>query len=85
MTYKIENCRRDITYKIENCRRDITYKIENCICNMETDEAILVDIPSIGVEWIPKSQVTDDSEVCETGDEGDLVITDWLAEQRGWA
>ena len=35
--------------------------------------------------WIPKSQITDDSEVYERGHEGKLVITHWLAQQLGWA
>ncbi|MFA5436460.1 MAG: hypothetical protein WC372_10530 [Candidatus Neomarinimicrobiota bacterium] len=34
--------------------------------------------------WLPKSQITEDSEVYEVGDEGTLTITEWLAEQRGW-
>lgn len=33
--------------------------------------------------WIPKSQIHEDSEVTESGDEGNLVITRWLAEQMG--
>lgn len=33
--------------------------------------------------WIPKSQITDDSEVYETGTEGTLVVTEWIAEQKG--
>lgn len=33
--------------------------------------------------WIPQSQIHDDSEVYEVGGEGKLVITTWLAEQKG--
>jgi len=33
--------------------------------------------------WIPKSQIHEDSEVNEMGDVGNLVITRWLAEQKG--
>lgn len=33
--------------------------------------------------WIPKSQITDDSEVYKIGTEGTLVITDWIAEKKG--
>lgn len=33
--------------------------------------------------WIPQSQVTDDSEVWKPGDQGKLVITEWIAEQKG--
>lgn len=37
--------------------------------------------------WIPDSQIHDDSEVymsTKPGDSGKLVVTNWLAEQRGW-
>lgn len=51
-------------------------------CIAETDLAILVDIE--GEEfWIPKSQVHDDSEVYQEGDEGLLVISKWIAEKEG--
>ena len=35
--------------------------------------------------WFPNSQVHDDSEVYKEGQEGQLIITDWLAEKRGWS
>lgn len=34
--------------------------------------------------WIPKNQITDDSEVYKVGDIGTLSITEWLATERGW-
>lgn len=33
--------------------------------------------------WIPRSQIHEDSEVTELHDSGNLVITKWLAEQKG--
>lgn len=33
--------------------------------------------------WIPKSQITDDSEVYAPGHLGRLVITRWIAIQKG--
>ena len=33
--------------------------------------------------WIPKSQIHDDSEVWQEHDRGVLVITEWIAEQKG--
>ena len=33
--------------------------------------------------WIPKSHIHDDSEVYEMGTNGRLVITQWIAEQKG--
>lgn len=52
----------------------------------ETDIALLVRVPEHEDKpvWIPKSQITDDSEVYRNGDTGELEITEWLAEQRGW-
>lgn len=34
--------------------------------------------------WVPKTQITDDSEVYEVGGEGTLSVTEWLAQERGW-
>ena len=34
-------------------------------------------------KWIPKSQITEDSEVWEPGQSGKLIITGWLAEREG--
>lgn len=48
----------------------------------ETDAAILVTID--GTEyWIPKSQISEDSEVYEEGGTGELVITEWIATEKG--
>ncbi len=35
--------------------------------------------------WVPQSQITDDSEVYATGDEGQLVVKLWWAEREGLA
>ena len=47
-----------------------------------TEAALLCEID--GVEhWIPQSQIDDDSEIFAEGDEGILVVSQWLAEQKG--
>lgn len=51
-------------------------------CTAETPDAILVEIDG-DEHWIPKSQVSEDSEVYEEGGEGKLVITTWIATQKG--
>lgn len=51
-------------------------------CKAESDKAILCVIDGEEV-WIPLSQVDDDSEVYSKGDEGSLIITEWIAEQKG--
>lgn len=48
----------------------------------ETDLALLCVIDEREV-WIPKSQITDDSTVNAKGDVGTLVITQWLADEKG--
>ena len=59
---------------------------EGCYAKHETDKALLVDIPEIDTEsqWVPLAHITDDSEVYKKGHEGKLVVTDWIAEKKGW-
>jgi hypothetical protein len=47
-----------------------------------TDKAILAVIDG-KQEWIPKSQIAADSEVQDDGDEGTLIIPEWLAKDKG--
>lgn len=57
-------------------------RFEKARAKKETDRALLVEID--GEEhWIPKSQILDDSEVYEEGGEGVLVVTTWIAKQKG--
>ncbi len=54
------------------------------VCKKETPAALLCVID--GEEhWIPKSQVDDESEVFDDQDnkEGTLVISEWIATQKG--
>lgn len=62
----------------------MSVRINGASCLKATDKAILVEIDGQQY-WIPQSQVTDDSEVWREGDEGTLVITDWIATQKGLA
>jgi hypothetical protein len=57
-------------------------EFENAECIKETDLAILVVID--GEEyWIPRSQMSDESDVYGEGQSGTLIITEWIAEQKG--
>lgn len=47
-----------------------------------TDKAILVRIEE-EEHWIPRSQIDDDSEVYEAGHEGELVVSQWIADEKG--
>ena len=58
------------------------FTVANVVCKKDTEKAILVEID--GEEhWIPLSQIDDDSEVYQEGDEGVLVISHWIAVQKG--
>jgi hypothetical protein len=67
---------------------DEGHELGTAKCIRETPKAIIVvmvdGIPFGGEEVIPQSQVHDDSEVYGEGHVGKLVVTSWLAEQRGW-
>ena len=53
-------------------------------CIRETPEAILVEVDG-DEHWLPKSCVADHSEVFEEGDDGILVVAEWIARDRGLA
>lgn len=60
-------------------------RVPDCSVVRETDAALLIESPNLphGNEWIPKSQLHEDSEIYEYGTDGDLIITRWLADQKG--
>ena len=62
-------------------------KFEGCYAKHQTDKALLVEIPEIDTEpqWVPQQHITDDSEVYRKGDEGTLVVTDWIAESHWYS
>jgi hypothetical protein len=47
-----------------------------------TDKALLVEVEGREI-WIPQSQVDDDSEVYEEGQTGTLIVSDWIADEKG--
>lgn len=54
-----------------------------CVIKHETDRALLVRVEETGEEvWLPLSQV---EEVHHTKPVATVVITDWIAEQKGLA
>lgn len=59
-----------------------TYECE-AYCKRATAKALLCDIEG-REHWIPKSQIIEaESEVNNQDDEGTLVMTQWIAEQKG--
>jgi hypothetical protein len=56
--------------------------IEGVLIKAATEKAILCIIDGKEV-WIPQSQVDDRSEIWKQGDEGTLMISEWIARQKG--
>lgn len=55
---------------------------DGCRCVHETGEALLVEIEG-DQYWLPLSQLDDTSEIQHFGDEGELVTSQWWADQEG--
>lgn len=65
---------------------DETFTVDKAKCVRETEKAVLVEAELFGddAQWVPKSQIHDDSEVWKMGDDGNLVVNLWLAETKEW-
>jgi hypothetical protein len=63
-----------------------TYTVKGAKCVKATDKALLIVSSEIGDEptWVPISQVESESAVRGEGDEGELTVSLWLAEEKGW-
>lgn len=72
-----------MVWKMRDSGEDDRYELEHCRIMRDSGKAVLVDSPEQGEIWIPKSQLHDDS-IQEEGQEGSLIVTGWLAKQRGW-
>lgn len=59
----------------------MSVKIEDVSCIAQSEKACLM---LIGLDeiWIPQSQIDEDSEVWKKGQDGTLVISDWIAEKK---
>lgn len=57
-------------------------RFEGCRCIAETASALLVVVDG-QQHWIPQSQVDDESEVYADKHEGELVVSEWIAVQKG--
>lgn len=69
------------------------FTVHDCFATGETDKAIFVksndedapdELTGFSDCTIPKSQIDDDSEVWKADTKGKLIVSDWLARQRGW-
>lgn len=59
-----------------------TVTLHGVTAKKETEKALLCVIDD-EEHWIPKSHIHDDSEVYEEGQEGDLVVSEWIANEKG--
>ncbi len=61
----------------------MSFTIRQCKSIAETEKAILVESEDFdeGQQWIPQSQIDDDSEIYKNGQKGNLTISDWFAEK----
>ena len=50
----------------------------------ETEKSILVNFGGKENHWVPKSQLSKDSDVTEKDDHGNLIVTKWIANEKGW-
>lgn len=75
--------RRDVRYR----GRGGTFRRKSVQATAETEKALRVSFHDGKARrdvWVPKSHIHDDSEVFAEGDEGDLVVSRWIAEQKDW-
>lgn len=72
-------------------RTESYYAVVGVKCVGSTDKALQVRVPSLKPGgpsvhyWVPKSQLhPEDNEIIKFGDEGILVVKEWLAKEKGW-
>jgi hypothetical protein len=64
--------------------QEALYRIPQCTAIRETEKALLIHNAEWDDDmWFPHSQITDDSEVYADGTEGTLIVTEWIAKQKG--
>lgn len=60
--------------------------IRNVHCVGASPKAIQVMFPGDPTPaWLPRSQLHSACKILKEGDRGDLIITDWIASQKGWS
>lgn len=54
-----------------------------CTALKGTQNALLIQTSDGEQVWIPRSQIGENSDVTEEGDNGELEITEWIATEKG--
>lgn len=49
----------------------------------ESAHALLIKLDG-QTYWVPKNHVSDNSEVYKVGHSGTMIVSAWIAEQKGW-
>ena len=52
-----------------------------CLCLHETEKSLKVQTEK-GKHWVPKRYIHEDSEVLVNGDEGLLLVDEWIAKKE---
>lgn len=58
-------------------------EIEDCYGVRQSGKAVLVHLPDGREEWFPVSQIDDESEVWNDDTDGTLIISRWIAQEKG--
>lgn len=61
------------------------HTISECAVARETEKAVLVtndDFDDPGI-WVPKSVISEDSDIQGEDDTGDLIVEEWFAKKEG--
>lgn len=63
------------------------FEIEDAEATFDSGKALKIEAPLFDdFVWVPKSVITDDSEVWKKDQEpGSLIVKRWFAEKEGWA
>ena len=63
-------------------------EISDCRARLETKKGernqggLLVQFDDLDEEWLPKSQISEDSEVYKEGTSGTLIVSKWIADKK---
>lgn len=65
-------------------KKDGTYELTCTEVRRDSGKALLCVTKEHGEVWVPHSQIHEDSEVYKMGTNGKLIVTEWLATEKGW-
>lgn len=67
----------------ENPPLEETHTIKDCVCLQATEKAVNVKMPDGEEAWFPRTQLAKGNEILDDADQGTLVVTAWIAKQKG--